>query len=73
MAKIKADIALDEDGNVLEVHKQKPKHYIRIEIEESELPDLEKVTSVYDKKKNIFVNKVKPIEIEQKGDLDGMD
>ena len=57
--KIKADIALDKDNNVLEIHKQIPKNYIRIEIEESEIPDLYKVNSVYDKGKNEFINKVK--------------
>jgi len=61
--KIKADILLDENNNVLEVHKQKPKSYIRIEIEESKLPDLNKVTSVYNRSKNIFINKIKPVDI----------
>ena len=50
----------DENNNVLEVHKQKPKSYIRIEILESKLPDLNKVTSVYDVKKNEFINTIKP-------------
>ena len=56
MTKVKADILLDENNNVLEIHKQIPKSYIRIEIEESKLPDLTKVTSVYDEKKNEFTN-----------------
>ena len=61
--KIKVDIAIDINNNVLEVHKQIPKHYKRIEIEESKIPDLTKVTSVYNKEKNEFTDKVKPQEV----------
>ncbi|GAH83789.1 unnamed protein product [marine sediment metagenome] len=62
--KIKADIALDKDNNVLEIHKQIPKKYLRIEIEENKIPDLSKFDAVYDEKKNKFISKVKSIKSE---------
>lgn len=70
--KITADIRIDtQTGEVLEVHRQptveeKTRYkYMRIEIDESKLPDLEKVDATYNKDKNTFTTNIKPSIIEE--------
>lgn len=69
--KVIADILIDtQDGNkILEVHRQpKPEErdryrYKRVEIEETDLPDLVNENATYDEKSNTISKTAKPAEV----------